>query len=182
VAGTVKEDNVQRRLTVIAVADVVGYARLMEGDEAGTLKALKQRRKTILEPMMREHGGRLVKVMGDGVLIEFASAVSAVEAAVELQRRFAEVNEPVPEGRRIVLRIGINLGDVIGEGSDIYGEGVNIASRLNPNLAWAWTFSGWTRVWLGEPEVANLRTRFPIRRAQDFERCAAALRKAGLPE
>ena len=79
---------------------------------------------------MRGHGGRIVKVMGDGVLIEFASAVNAVKAALELQDKMAEANGALPESRRIVLRIGINLGDVIGEGSDIYGEGVNIAARL----------------------------------------------------
>jgi adenylate cyclase len=124
------EKPVQRRLAAIAVADVVGYSRLMEADEAGTLAALKNRRKAILEPVVREHGGRIVKVMGDGVLIEFASAVNAVKAALELQDKFAGANGALPEQRRIVLRIGINLGDVIGEGSDIYGDGVNIASRL----------------------------------------------------
>lgn len=122
--------SASRRLAAIMVADVVGYSRLMEMDEAGTLAALRERRKTILEPVVREHSGRVVKLMGDGVLIEFASAVKAVEAAVELQRRFAEANQPVPQERGILLRIGINLGDVIGEGSDIYGDGVNIAARL----------------------------------------------------
>ncbi|MFN0192276.1 MAG: adenylate/guanylate cyclase domain-containing protein [Aestuariivirga sp.] len=119
-----------RRLAAILVADVVGYSRLMEADEAETLAALKERRNTILEPVVREHGGRIVKVMGDGVLIEFASAVNAVKAALELQTKFAAANEVLPEARRIVLRIGINLGDVVGEGSDIYGGGVNIAARL----------------------------------------------------
>ena len=119
-----------RRLAAIAVADVVGYSRLMEADEAGTLVALKQRRTEILDPTVRAHGGRIVKLMGDGVLLEFASAVNAVKAALELQAKFAEANEVLPEHRRIVLRIGINLGDVIGEGSDIYGDGVNIAARL----------------------------------------------------
>ena len=119
-----------RRLAAIAVADVVGYSRLMEADEAGTLAALKQRRSAILEPTVRAHGGRIVKLMGDGVLLEFASAVNAVKAAVELQEKFTEANQPLPDNRRIFLRIGINLGDVIGEGSDIYGDGVNIAARL----------------------------------------------------
>ena len=121
---------VQRRLAAIAVADVVGYSRLMETDEAGTLAALKERRKTILEPMVRRHEGRIVKVMGDGVLMEFASAVNAVKAALELQEKMAKANAPLSEDRRIVLRIGINLGDIIGEGSDVYGDGVNIAARL----------------------------------------------------
>ena len=124
------EDRVHRRLAAIVVADVVGYSRLMELDEAGTLAALKGRRTTILQPTVGAHGGRIVKVMGDGVLIEFASAVNAVNAALELQGKMAEANEPLPEHRRFVLRIGINLGDVIGEGSDVYGDGVNIAARL----------------------------------------------------
>ena len=98
-----------RRLAAIFVADVVGYSRLMEADETGTLAALKERRKTVLEPVVRAHGGRIVKVMGDGVLVEFASAVSAVAGAVELQQKMVEANEGLPEARRIVLRIGINL-------------------------------------------------------------------------
>ena len=93
---------------------------------------LRERRKGTLEPVVRAHGGRIVKVMGDGVLIEFASAVEAVEGALELQRQMAELNAHLPSERRIVLRIGINLGDVLGEGSDIYGDGVNIAARLEP--------------------------------------------------
>ena len=119
-----------RRLAAVLVADVVGYSRLMEADEIGTLDALKERRKTIVEPAVKAHGGRIVKVMGDGVLIEFSSAVNAVEAAVQLQRSFKEANEDMPEARRIMLRIGINLGEVIGDGSDIYGDGVNVAARL----------------------------------------------------
>jgi len=121
---------VQRHLAAILVADVVGYSRLMEADETGTLAALKERRAGILEPVVKAHGGRVVKVMGDGVLVEFASAVKAVEAALELQEKFAKANEGINDDRRILLRIGINLGDVIGEGSDIYGDGVNIAARL----------------------------------------------------
>ena len=121
-----------RRLAAIMVADVVGYSRLMESDEAGTLAALKERRRAILEPVVKAHGGRIAKVMGDGVLVEFSSAVNAVKGAIELQRKMAEVNEGTTEERRIVLRIGINLGDVIGEGSDIYGEAVNIAALLEP--------------------------------------------------
>jgi TolB-like protein/Flp pilus assembly protein TadD len=119
-----------RRLAAIMVADVVGYSRLMEADEAGTLAALKARRKDVFEPVVKAHGGRIVKVMGDGVLVEFASAVNAVQGAIELQKKMVEANADIPEVRQIILRIGINLGDVIGEGSDIYGEGVNIAARL----------------------------------------------------
>jgi TolB-like protein len=102
----------------------------MEADEAGTLAALKERRTSILDPVVRAHGGRVVKLMGDGVLVEFGSAVNAVTGALELQRRMAEANEPLPAARHIVLRIGINLGDVISEGTDIYGDGINVAARL----------------------------------------------------
>ncbi len=119
-----------RRLAAILAADVVGYSRLMEADEAGTLAALKARRKGILAPLVAQHEGRIVKVMGDGVLVEFASAVNAVKCAVELQQRMDEANSEVPEDRRIVLRIGVNLGDIIVEGTDLYGDGVNIAARL----------------------------------------------------
>ena len=124
------EKRTQRRLVAILAADVVGYSRLMEQDEAGTLATLKTRRQDILVPVVAEHSGRIIKVMGDGVLVEFASAVDAVQCAVELQRGFLGANEGVPETSRIVLRIGINLGDVIVEGSDLYGDGVNIAARL----------------------------------------------------
>lgn len=120
----------EHRLAAVVMADVVGYSRLMEADEAGTLAAWKERRISILEPTVRSHGGRIVKLMGDGVLIEFGSAMHAVTGALELQRKMTEANIPVTDARRIVLRMGINLGDVIGEAGDIYGEGVNIAARL----------------------------------------------------
>jgi TolB-like protein len=112
------------------VADVVGYSRLLNEDEAGTLAALRERRRAVVEPLTKQHSGRIVKFLGDGVLIEFASAVNAVAFALDLQRRMAEMNEPVAEARRIRLRIGINLGEVVGEGADIFGDGVNVASRL----------------------------------------------------
>jgi TolB-like protein/class 3 adenylate cyclase/Flp pilus assembly protein TadD len=121
---------VQRRLAAILIADVVGYSRLMEADEAGTLALLRERRTSVLDPTVRENSGRIVKVMGDGVLLEFASAINAVTAALQLQRRMTEANAHLPESRHIVLRIGINLGDVIGEAQDIYGDCVNIAARL----------------------------------------------------
>ena len=119
-----------RRLAAILAADVVGYSRLMEQDEAGTLAALKARHTSILAPLVRQHEGRIAKVMGDGVLVEFASAVNAVTCAVELQKRMAAANDGVSEDRRVVLRIGINLGDIMVEGGDLYGDGVNIAARL----------------------------------------------------
>ena len=124
------EPRVQRRLAAILAADVVGYSRLMERDEAGTLASLKARRKEVLAPLLASHRGRVVKLMGDGVLVEFGSAVDAVQCALELQKGFAQANQDVPEDMRIILRIGINLGDIIVEGQDIYGDGVNIAARL----------------------------------------------------
>jgi TolB-like protein len=102
----------------------------MERDEAGTLEALKSRRRNILAPLLTEHHGRIVKLMGDGALVEFASAVNAVQCAANLQRRMDEANAGLAEDRCILLRIGINLGDVIVEGGDLYGESVNIAARL----------------------------------------------------
>jgi TolB-like protein/Tfp pilus assembly protein PilF len=124
------EGRTQRRLTAILAADVVGYSRLMEADEAGTLAALKARRKEVLEPLVAQHQGRVFKVTGDGVLVEFTSAVNAVQCAVDLQQGMAAANDGQPGERHIVLRIGVNLGDVMVEGSDLYGDGVNIAARL----------------------------------------------------
>jgi TolB-like protein/cytochrome c-type biogenesis protein CcmH/NrfG len=124
------EERVQRRLAAILAADVVGYSRLMAADEAGTLAALKSRRKAVLGPLVARHQGRIFKVAGDGVLVEFASAVNAVQCAVDLQQAMAAANAGEPEDRQIVLRIAVNLGDVMLEGSDLYGDGVNIATRL----------------------------------------------------
>jgi TolB-like protein/class 3 adenylate cyclase len=124
------EQRAQRRLAAILAADVVGYSRLMEIDEAGTLAVLKARRKDVLEPLVTEHQGRIVKLMGDGVFVEFASAVNAVTCAVALQKQMASANVGLPDDRHIVLRIGINLGDMMVEGTDLYGDGVNIATRL----------------------------------------------------
>jgi adenylate cyclase len=124
------EERAQRRLAAILAADVVGYSRLMQADEAGTLTALKARRTGILQPLISRHHGRIVKVMGDGVLVEFASAVNAVTCAVELQEAMDAANAGLPEDRQIVLRVGINLGDVMVEGGDLYGDGVNVAARL----------------------------------------------------
>ena len=124
------EERAQRRLAAILAADVVGYGRLMARDEAGTLSALKARRNDVVQPLIAKHHGRMAKVMGDGVLVEFASAVNAVACAVELQEAMKAANCDIQEDRRIVLRIGINLGDVMVEGGDLYGDGVNIAARL----------------------------------------------------
>jgi len=124
------EERAQRRLAAILAADVVGYSRLMGQDEVGTLAALKERRKEVLEPLVGRHRGRIFKVAGDGVFVEFGSAVNAVQCAIDLQQGMAVANGNLPPDRRIVLRIGVNLGDVMVEGGDLYGDGVNIAARL----------------------------------------------------
>jgi adenylate cyclase len=120
----------ERRLTAILAADVVGYSRLMGADEAGTLERLKSLRRKLVQPKITERKGRIVKLMGDGLLAEFPSVVEAVLCAVDIQKEVAEREPDISDDRRITLRIGINLGDVIVEGSDIYGDGVNVAARL----------------------------------------------------
>jgi TolB-like protein/class 3 adenylate cyclase len=119
-----------RRLAAIVVADVVGYSRLMGRDESGTLARLREHRTQRLEPTRARHGGRLVKLTGDGALVEFGSAVDALTAAIEFQQAMAEANREQPEDSRIVFRMGLHLGDLIVEGDDLYGEGVNVAARL----------------------------------------------------
>jgi adenylate cyclase len=119
-----------RRLAAILAADVVGYSRLMGADEEGTLNRLKAHRRELVDPKIREHHGRIVKTTGDGMLVEFSSVVDAVRCAVEIQRAMVDRNADDPEDKRITFRIGLNLGDVIADGSDIYGDGVNIAARL----------------------------------------------------
>lgn len=121
--------RVGRRLAAIVAADVAGYSRLMGLDEVGTARALREHRK-VTDALVEKHGGRLVKSTGDGVLLEFPSVVDAVECAVAVQNVMAQRNEGVPEGRRMLLRIGINLGDILIEGDDILGDGVNVAARL----------------------------------------------------
>lgn len=121
-----------RRLAAILVADVVGYSHLVERDEAGTLALVKQRRKDLIEPLIARHDGRIVKFMGDGVLAEFASAVSAVSAALALQKGSAKANEATPSDRQIVFRVGLALGDIVVDEDDIYGNGVNLAARVQP--------------------------------------------------
>lgn len=122
--------NSERRLTTILAADVVGYSRMMGEDEAGTLAALKHRRREVLTPLVTQHGGRIFKLMGDGVLVEFPSVVNAVQCAVDVQKAMVAANAGLPSGKQVVLRIGVNLGDVIVEGGDLYGDGVNLAARL----------------------------------------------------
>jgi adenylate cyclase len=124
------EVRVERRLAAILAADVASYSRLMGVDEEGTLAALKACRREIIDLKIAEHRGRIVKTTGDGALVEFASAVDAVRCAMEIQRGMAESSADVSEGRRIEFRIGINVGDIIIDEGDIYGDGVNIAARI----------------------------------------------------
>ena len=124
------EARVERRLAAILAVDVAGYSRLMGVDEEGTLATLKASRREIIDPKIVEHRGRIVKTTGDGALVEFASAVDAVRCAMEIQRAMAERNAHIPEDRRFEFRIGINVGDIMIDDDDIYGDGVNIAARI----------------------------------------------------
>jgi adenylate cyclase len=124
------EGRVQRRLAAILSADVVGYSRLMGIDETGTLARLKAIRRDLIDPLIAAHSGRTVKLMGDGALVEFASAVDAVNCAIEVQKQVRERNAAGPEDNPIQFRIGINVGDIIVDGDDIYGDGVNLAARI----------------------------------------------------
>lgn len=129
-AGATQSANVERKLAAILAADVVGYSRLMGLDEEGTLEQLKAHRRELFDPKITEHRGRIVKTTGDGLLVEFASVIDAVRCAVDVQRGMAERNADIDPERRLDFRIGINLGDIIIDGDDIYGDGVNIAARL----------------------------------------------------
>ncbi len=129
----------ERRLAAILAADVVGYSRLMGVSEAGTLSALKAHRRELVDGKITEHQGRIVKLTGDGMLVEFPSVVNAVACAVEIQRKMGERNLDVPQDQRIEFRIGVNLGDIIFEDNDIFGDGVNLAARS------AYITSRWAR-------------------------------------
>jgi adenylate cyclase len=124
------DNRVERRLAAVLAADIAGYSRLMGADEEGTLGKLKAIRKAIVDPKIVEHRGRIVKTTGDGMLVEFASAVDAARCAVEIQRDTAAHNADVPQLSRIEFRIGIHVGDIIIDDNDIFGDGVNIAARL----------------------------------------------------
>jgi class 3 adenylate cyclase len=124
------EERVRRRLAAILASDVVGYSRLMGEDEEGTLVTLKTLKRELIDSKIKGHCGRLVKTAGDGMLVEFASVVGAMQCAVEVQRRMAEHNIEIPAERRVEFRMGINLGDIIIDEGDIYGDGVNVAARL----------------------------------------------------
>jgi class 3 adenylate cyclase len=126
----VVEREVQRRLAAIVSADVVNYTRLMQRDEVGTHARLKTRYTGLVEPKINEHRGRVVKLMGDGLLAEFPSVIDAVKWAVEVQAKVAEIDAQTREDHRFNYRVGVNLGDVIVDGDDIFGDGVNVAARL----------------------------------------------------
>jgi adenylate cyclase len=125
-----KVEAVERRLAAILAADVVGYSRLMGADEIGTLRQLKAHRRELVEPSIAAHCGRVVKTIGDGLLVEFPSAVEAVACAIAVQQGLASRNQKLPEEKRLLFRIGINVGDIIIEEGDIFGDGVNVAARL----------------------------------------------------
>ena len=120
----------QRRLAAIVAADVVGYSRLMGADEEGTIAALRGHRRDTIDPKLAQFHGRIANTAGDSLLIEFPSAVDALRCAIAMQQEIAVRNQAVPDERRLVFRIGINVGDVVGQGDDILGDGVNIAARL----------------------------------------------------
>src|SRR3954452_70151 len=123
------DERVDRRLAAILAADIAGYSRLMGADEEGTLRDLKAHRKALVDPKITEHRGRVVKTTGDGMLVEFVSVVDAVRCAVEIQRGMFERNADLPLQNRIQFRVGINVGDIISDDNDIYGDGVNVAAR-----------------------------------------------------
>jgi adenylate cyclase len=124
------EERVDRRLAAIFAGDIAGYSQLMGADEEGTLRQLKAHRKELVDPKITEHRGRIVKTTGDGMLVEFVSVVDAVRCAVDIQRSMAERNIDVPAESRIQFRVGINVGDIISDANDVYGDGVNVAARL----------------------------------------------------
>src|SRR3974390_155749 len=125
------ESRTERRLAAILAADIAGYSRLMGADEEGTRRQLKAHRKELIDPKITEYRGRIVKTTGDGMLVEFVSVVDAVRCAVDIQRNMVERNAEVPTERRIEFRVGINVGDIISDNDDIYGDGVNVAARLD---------------------------------------------------
>ena len=170
---------VERRLAAILAADMVGYSRLMEADETGTLARLRAHRLELIDPAIAKNRGRMIKTTGDGMLVEFQSVAEAVECAVEIQRRMARRNGDVAPEREIQFRIGINLGDVISEDDDIFGDGVNVAARLQ-ELAepGGICVSGAIRDQVGEPPRRRLRG---PRRAERQEHRPADPRLPGAP-
>ena len=126
----VEGDRAKRRLAAIVAADVVGFSRLVGADEEGTLARLKALRRELIDPRIAEHSGRIVKTTGDGLLVEFGSAVDAIRCVVDIQRSIAKRESGLPENKRLQFRIGVNVGDIVIDGEDILGDGVNVAARL----------------------------------------------------
>jgi TolB-like protein/class 3 adenylate cyclase len=180
-------ERVQRRLAAILAADVVGYSHLMEVDEAGTLARLKALRSSVFDPAVARNSGRVVKLMGDGALIEFASTVDAVTCALDIQKQVPESQPDVPDDQRIQFRIGINVGDVIVDGDDLYGDGINVASRIE-----ALAEPG--GIWISRSAADHVRDKIPIgiesRGSQTVKNiarpievyCLVAGGRAGLPQ
>lgn len=127
--------KVERRMPAILISDVVGYSRLVELDEASTFVAIRELRSQVIDPLLEKHRRRVVKLMGDGAIAEFGSVVDAVSCACAVQRRAAELHADTPRDRRIVLRMGVNVGDVVVEGEDLLGDAVNIAARTRRGSA-----------------------------------------------
>ncbi len=186
------EARVERRLAAILAADVAGYSKLMGVDEEGTLAALKASRREIIDPTIAEHRGRIVKTTGDGMLVEFVSVVDAVRCAVDIQRGMAERNFEVPTDKRIEFRIGINVGDIISDDNDIYGDGVNVAARLEAladpgGIMVSRTVHDQVRDKLsfgfedmGEQTVKNIARPIGVHRVQISELAAPAVTKSGV--
>jgi adenylate cyclase len=192
-------ERVERRLAAILAADVAGYSRLMGTDEVGTLAALKSHRSEVVDPAIAEHHGRVVKTTGDGMLIEFASAVEAVNCAMAVQLRMVERNRDA--AMKIVFRIGINVGDVIVDGDDIFGDGVNVAARVENECEPGGVYLSTSLGQLGRydsaataiSELCKLRPGLTISAFRNWphlrsltssalDHIAEGLRKAGLPE
>jgi adenylate cyclase len=157
--------RVERRLTAIMAADMVGYSRLMEVDEQGIILRQNAHHANLIDLKFSEYGGRIIKLMGDGMLIEFPSVVNAVQCAVEIQIEMPRRELDVSEDQKIQYRIGINLGDIIIDGDDILGDGVNVALKFSPRLS-----------------LTNIARNPMFVRKDDVARLLDGLRKAGLPE
>ena len=192
--GLGRGQKVQRRLAAILAADVVGCSRLMEADETGTLAALKSLRRELIDPRMATYCGRVVKLMGDGMLAEFPSVVDALACAIDIQEAVASRNIDIAHDRLIAFRIGINLGNVMVEGDDLYGDGVNVAARLE-QLAepGGIAISGTVREHVegkldarfadaGEQRVRNIARPVHVFRWSPVAKAAAALAAASGPE
>ena len=183
----------ERRLLAILAADVVGYSRLMEADEAGTLARLKGLRSELIDPAIARHHGRIVKSMGDGMLVAFDSAVDAVRCAAEIQHMAQDRNQALPEDEKIVLRIGVNVGDVALLDGDVYGDGVNIASRIEQLCEPGGVLISGTAFdqlqgrldlpfdFAGEQQVKNISRPVRLYALRRARRCAGRRRPATLP-